>query len=62
MDGLNTGPNLELGERMNSSNEYSCLFGEGVASQTLEVFDQRSLLDLMSIHLFGGGSGDDLHV
>ena len=62
MDGLNTGPNLELSERMNSSIEYSCLFEEGVAPSTLEVFDKLSLLDLMSSQAFGGGSGGGLHV
>ena len=62
MDELNTGLSLELGDCMNSWIEYSWLFGEGVAPPTLEVFDQRSLLDLKSSQPFGGGSGGGLHV
>jgi hypothetical protein len=62
MDDLNTGPNSELGDRMNSCIEYSWLFGEGVAPPKLEAVGQRSLLDLKSIRPFVGGSGGGLHV
>ncbi len=62
MDELSTVPSLDLGDCMNSWTEYSWLFGEEVASPTLEVFDRHGLLDLKSSQPFEGGSGGGLHM
>jgi hypothetical protein len=39
MDDLNTGPNLELGNCMDSWIEYSWLFGEEASPPKLEAVD-----------------------